>query len=337
MSKQWTADEILQLARSYQSACVLAAAVDLDLFECLAAGSATAEGIAKTLQCDRRATTTLLDSLVALELLHKEGERYSVPESLVPILARDGPGSVLSMAQHQANCLRRWAQLARVVRSGQPAGREPSIRGDEADMRAFIGAMHVVSAPVADEVIRHVKPLAYHRVLDVGGASGTWTAALLKACPGSSAILFDLPEVIPLARVRLASLRLSDRVQFVAGDYLKDALPAGVDLAWVSAIVHQNSREQNRCLFAAALHALDPGGHIAIRDILMEPSRTSPAAGSLFAVNMLVATTGGGTYTFEELRADLESAGFTEVACPRRDAWMNSLVTGKKPRVGSSG
>ena len=191
--------------------------------------------------------------------------------------------------------------------------------------------MHDISAPVAREVIRGLGPLDFRLLLDVGGASGTWTAAFLAACPGSSAILFDLPEVIPLARTRVAELGVADRVRLAAGDFLKDPLPAGADLAWVSAIIHQNSREQNRALFASVLRALVPGGRIAIRDTIMDPSRTSPVAGALFAVNMLVGTEGGGTYTFDEVREDLEAAGFTDVALLRREPAMNSLVAGRKP------
>lgn len=337
MSRQWTAGDLLELARSYQGACVLTAAVDLDLFGVLAAGSSTVKEVGKKVRCDKRAMAVLLDALVSLGLVRKRGVSYDLPEGVAPLLASDGPGSVLTMVRHQATCLRRWAQLAEVVRSGLPAANVPSIRGEEADQRAFIGAMHVVSAPVADEVIGHLKPLVYRRVLDVGGGSGTWTATLLEACPGSSAILFDLPEVIRLARARLEALGLIDRVQLVGGDYLQDALPRGADLAWVSAIVHQNSREENRHLFAAVLRALEPEGHIAIRDILMDPGRTSPPAGALFAVNMLVATPGGGTYTFEEIRADLESVGFTGVVCARRDVGMNSLLTGRKPADSQAG
>jgi precorrin-6B methylase 2 len=331
MSRHWTADEILELARSYQPACVLAAAAELDLFGPLGAGDSTAKEIAAGLRCDERAMTILLDALVALELIRKTGERYTLPAEMVPLLAFEGSESVMAMVRHQANCLRRWAQLAQVVQTGQPVRREPSLRGEEADMRSFIGAMHVVSEPVADDVVRHLKPLAWTRVLDVGGASGTWTAALLRARPDSTAILFDLPEVIPLARSRMAEMGLTDRVRLVAGDYLEDELPGGANLAWISAIAHQNSRAENRRLFAAALRALQPGGHIAIRDIVMESSHTSPTAGSLFAVNMLVATSGGGTYTFEELRADLEAVGFAEVTRARRDQGMNSLVTARKP------
>jgi len=330
MPRQWTAEDLLELARSYQGVCVLAAAADLDLFGALAGGGSTVEQIGRKVRCDSRAMTVLLDALVSLGLVEKKERSYHLPDGIAPLLASYEPGSVLAMVQHQATCLRRWTRLAEVVRSGRPAERTSSIRGEEADQRAFIGAMHVVSSPVADEVIGHLKPLAYRRVLDVGGGPGTWTAALLKARPDSSAILFDLPEVVQLARTRLEALGLKERVQLVGGDFLRDALPRGADLAWVSAIIHQNSREENRRLFASVLDALEPEGHIAIRDILMDPDRTSPPAGAMFAVNMLVATPGGGTFTLEEIRADLESAGFTGVECAHRDAGMSSLVTARK-------
>ena len=331
MSRNWTAEDVLQIARGYQAACVLATAADLDIFTCLGKGPLGAREVAGALSCDTRAVTIILDALAALELLEKGDGRYSVPPGLLPLLAQRGPGSILAMARHQANCLRRWAQLTEVAKTGRPPGRRAGPDGSEADTQSFIGAMHDISAPVAREVIRGLEPLSFRLLLDVGGASGTWTAAFLAACPGSTAILFDLPEVIPLARARVAELGVGDRVRLAAGDFLKDPLPAGADLAWVSAIIHQNSREENRALFASVLRALVPGGRIAIRDTIMDPSRTSPVAGALFAVNMLVGTEGGGTYTFDEVREDLEAAGFTDAALLRRDPAMNSLVCGRKP------
>jgi hypothetical protein len=134
-----------------------------------------------------------------------------------------------------------------------------------------------------------------------------------------------------MARQCFALAGLADRVKLVAGDFNAGALPAGGDLAWVSAIVHQNSRAQNRSLFAKIFAALVPGGRIAIRDILMDESRTRPVAGALFAINMLVATEGGGTFTFGELGEDLENAGFVDASVLRRDEAMNSIVAAKKP------
>ena len=330
MNKIWIPDELLELGRSYQAAAVLGAAADLDLFEALADGARTARELARKLHADLRGLVILLDALAALRLLDKRQDRYALPAGADAFLTADGPHSILAMAQHQANCLRNWAQLAQVVKTGRPAKRMPSVRGAEGDAAAFIGAMHNVSAPHADRVIRAVQPLRFSHLLDIGGASGTWTIAFLRACPSAQATLFDLPHVIPMARRRLAADGMARRVKLVAGDFMADPLPAGADLAWVSAIVHQNSRAQNRALFTKIFRALVPGGRIAIRDILMEANRTRPVAGALFAVNMLVATESGGTFTFGELREDLAAAGFVQAAVSQRDKAMNSVVVARK-------
>jgi precorrin-6B methylase 2 len=327
----WTADDLLDLGRSYQSAAVHGAAADLDLFSALARAARTADQLAAALQCDARGLTILLDALVALRLLEKSGVRYALPPGVEALLTAQGPQTILAMAQHHAHCLRNWAQLATVVKSGRPAQLIPSVRGQTGDQEAFIAGMHNISAPIADQVIQALQPLHFNHLLDIGGASGTWTIAFLRACPSGQATLFDLPHVIPMARPRLAAAGLHDRVRLVPGDFYTDALPTGADLAWVSAIVHQNSRAQNRALFARVFAALVPGGRIALRDVLMDQSRTRPVAGALFAVNMLVATEGGGTFTFAELREDLAAAGFAQAAVLRQDEAMNSVVVAQKP------
>ncbi|MGA2017708.1 MAG: methyltransferase [Opitutaceae bacterium] len=333
----WTPDEIHALIRGYQGAAVLAAAAELELFPALGQGPMTARALSERIGCDLRALSALLDALAAVRLLVKRGGRYSLSPGVADVLTHGGGHSGLSMAQHQANCMRNWAQLARVVKAGRPAERTPSVRGAKGDREAFIGAMDNTSAPVADSVVRRVRPLRFSRLLDIGGASGTWTLAFLRACPTATAVLFDLPAVIPMAASRVAAAGMSGRVRLVPGDFTADPLPDGADLAWVSAIVHQNSREQNRGLFAKVFSALVPGGRIAIRDMVMDEARTRPLAGALFAVNMLVATEGGGTFTFRELRRDLEAAGFDRAVVAHRDPGMNSVVVARKPGGTSKG
>ena len=78
---------------------------------------------------------------------------------------------------------------------------------------------------------------------------------------------------------------------------------------------------------------MQPGGRLAIRDIVMEPDRVRPLDGAMFAINMLVNTDTGGTFTFDEFAEDLKAAGFVEPTLLRRDEGpmaMNSVVTAKK-------
>ena len=133
-----------------------------------------------------------------------------------------------------------------------------------------------------------------------------------------------------MARERLADEGLADRVDLAPGDYNGDNLPGGHDLALLSAIVHQNSHEQNVALYKNIYGALDPGGRIIVRDYAMSRDRTQPSSGALFAINMLVNTEGGNSYTFDEIQEGLEIAGFERVKLIQ-DSEMSSLVEAFKP------
>ena len=328
MAKTWNAEQINEFMRTYQGLCVLGAAAELELFSRLGTGSATAAELARTLPADERALAMLLDVLAALDFLVKTGNRYACAPGVAAALS-PGQGSVLAMSQHQMNCLRRWSNLALVVKTGQPSENHASIRGEAGDQQSFIEAMNDISGPVAETVVRDIANVPWTHIIDIGGGSGTYTLAWLAKNKTGRATLFDLPHVIPMARARLEKVGELARVSLVAGDFTKDELPRGADLAWVSAIIHQQSREMNRALYARIARALVPGGRIMIRDIIMEDSRTAPIGGALFAINMLAVTASGGTFTLAEIRADLESAGFADVKQIRPDAWMSAVVSAR--------
>jgi SAM-dependent methyltransferase len=361
-----TGGGILATMGGFRPACLLGAAAELDLIGVLAGQSMSAEELAAKLDSDLRATTMLLDAIAGIGLLGKDGHRYSVPDDVRPLLTHGTPQTVLPMVLHSMTVLRNWSQLAWVVKAGIPGPRQASIRGFEADRAAFIAAMHSVSGPIADGLVAKLVAggmssrsvgmsadphgatnlrsvpgdamppggLKFQHLLDLGGASGTWTLAFLRAVPGARATIFDLPDAIVQARQRIGATELADRVDFVAGDFYRDELPAGADFAWVSAIIHQHAREDSRGLFAKVFRALEPGGRIGIRDIVMEPCRTRPLLGALFAINMLVATERGGTYTFQEIAEDLQAAGFTDPELRVKAEDMTSVVTAAKPVVG---
>jgi ubiquinone/menaquinone biosynthesis C-methylase UbiE len=330
MAMQWTANDILTMARSYQYACVLTAAADLDVFAILSDGAKSVDEAAEAMSADPRGTRILLDALAALELLEKTGDRYGVSDAIRALLTADSQHTVLDMVRHQGSCLRRWAQLEYVVKRGEPAERIVSVRGDDADRAAFIGAMDDVNKSVADQVVRDLMPIEFTHLLDLGGASGTWALAWLRAKPEARATVFDLPHVEPMAKRRIGANGMTDRITFVAGDFTADPLPDGTDLCWISAIVHQNSAKENRVMLRKVHEHLAPGGRVLIRDAVMDETRTSPAYGALFAVNMLTGTPGGDTFTFDELRAMLEDAGFERVELRRADEGMSAVVAAVK-------
>ncbi len=146
-----------------------------------------------------------------------------------------------------------------------------------------------------------------------------------------NAVIFDLEGVIPIAKENIREEHFQDRVDLVAGNFYKDELPGGCNIALLSAIIHQNSLEQNFELYQKIYRVLDPGGVLLIRDHIMDASRTKPPAGALFALNMLVNTPAGDTYTFSEVKDYLEKAGFIEVKLIMSGEKMDCLVEAIKP------
>jgi hypothetical protein len=91
-------------------------------------------------------------------------------------------------------------------------------------------------------------------------------------------------------------------------------LGTGYDLAVISQICHMFSPGENRLLLRRTAAALVPGGRLALVDFVLDEDRTAPRPGVVFALNMLVATPAGSTYTEGEYEAWLAEAGFVEPA-----------------------
>lgn len=313
---------------AFMKSRVILTGVEFDIFSRLDKTPSTAADLAVSLHVNTRGLTRLLDCLTAMEYLMKDGQVYSTAAKGA-VLSWHHPQTMLPSAQHQRHLWDHWSQLtAAVTRGGTP--RETRDVADPARWLAFIGAMHVIGRQMSLDIAGAFDAGPYHRLLDIGGASGTYTIAFLDKNPQMSAVIFDLADVTPLAGERIAAEGLESRVEVVAGDFSRDELPRGCDLALLSAIIHQNSPDENLALYQKIFRALEPGGTVLIRDHVMDDFRTKPLAGTLFALNMLNGTPGGDTYTFGEIKDGLQRAGFTGVELIRIGEKMDSLVQAQK-------
>lgn len=325
-------DSILADAGAFMRSRIILAAAELDLFSRLHECPAPAADLAIATGLHERALTRVLDCLIVLGLLVKQDGRYTLTERGL-LLSERHPESVLPMVLHYNMIWHNWSSLSDAVREGRNPRLRPVVDAeDPQETQAFIGAMHVVGRHLARELAGYCDVSSFGRLLDIGGGSGTYTIAFLRENPQLRAVLFDLPGVLPMAEARLHSAGLRDRVTLVAGDFSRDELPGGCDLALLSAIVHQNSVEENIALLRKIHRALLPGGALIIRDHVMDDTRTKPPGGALFALNMLVSTRAGDTYTLEVLQGMLETANFQHVRLLRAGESMDGLVEAWKAR-----
>jgi predicted O-methyltransferase YrrM/predicted transcriptional regulator len=323
-------EAIMAETRSFMKSRVILTAAELDFFTFLDKKPATAKEIAKERGLDVRAATRVLDCLIALGLLQKNSDQYQNTE-MGAYFSAHHPETVLPVIMHWNHLWTSWSELTDIVKKGTDKESSAGVRFSDTEMKAFVGAMHVIAHSLSREIadVYDLKP--YKRLLDIGGASGTYTTAFLKKNPRMKAIIFELEDVIPMAQERLKAEGLLKRTELIAGDFYLDELPKGCDLALLSAIIHQNSDKDNLHLYERVFRALEPGGTVLIRDHVMDESRTNPPAGTLFAINMLVNTRDGDTYTFQEIKKTLEKAGFADVKLIRTGEKMDCLVEAKKP------
>jgi ubiquinone/menaquinone biosynthesis C-methylase UbiE len=148
-------------------------------------------------------------------------------------------------------------------------------------------------------------------VLDLAAGSGVWSIALAQASEHATVTVVDWPEVIPVTRNMAAKFGLAGRYSFIPGDLLQVDFGSGHTVATLGHILHSEGRDRSRKLLNKTFQALAPGGTIAVAEFLVNADRTGPLNGLFFAVNMLVNTDTGDTYSFEEISGWLKEAGFT--------------------------
>jgi len=141
--------------------------------------------------------------------------------------------------------------------------------------------------------------------------------------------VFDLPEVTALTREYIAKSTVKDRVSTIDGNYLLDELPGGFDLVLLSNIIHSQNPEEIKELFRKCGKAMQQGGRLVIQEFVVDDDRTSPPGSVLFAINMLVNTPGGDTYTEQEIRSWLLDEGFVDIV--RKDTSVDTtLIAARK-------
>jgi len=320
------------LVANAQKSRIFLTAFELGLFTALGDENKTSAEVAAAIGCDERATDRLMNALCTIGLLRKQDGLFSNTPFTAKYLVRGKP-QYLAGYQHFVHLWQTWSTLTDAVRRGRSVvRREPPADADEEWTEAFIAAMHWFAKSRAPALVSMLDLSGVKRVLDIGGGSGAYSMAFVRAKDDLRATVFDLPKVISLTKRYLEAEGAPDRIELVGGNFHTSDFGEGFDLALLSAIIHSNSPQQNRDLVKKVAKALNPGGRIVIQDFIVNEDRTGPPFAAIFALNMLVATEAGDTYTESEVRSWLEEAGFSEIQ--RQDTpFETTLIIGRKPGV----
>ncbi len=309
---------ILDLIEAFRRSKTMFAAVSLGIFD-----GERPEGAA----VDR-----LLDACVALGLLEKDSDGYVNTPVADEYLRRSSQHTLAGYIRYSnAMLYKLWGNLDDAVIEGghrwtQTFGEDRAIfshlfRTEDAK-RDFLMGMHGFGMLSSPAVVAAFDLSRFRCMVDLGGATGHLALAAKDRYPNMRVALFDLPEVIEVAREHTG-----DRAELIAGDFFNDPLPPA-DLYALGRILHDWSEEKIRRLLDRVCAALPEGGGLLIAEKLMNEDRTGPLAANMQSLNMLVCTEGR-ERTLSEYATLVREAGFSEVSGRVTGAPLDAVLATK--------
>ena len=316
--KQITSERLQELGFAYAPPLIISAAVSNKVFDALQNGAKTVEQVSKQTGASVRGLRAIMDALVGLELLKKDRKgKYSLTPESEAFLISNKPGTVagfFSSILPQLNS--RWLRLSDAVRNGRPV----VAVNEETEGTEFFSQLVENIIPMsyggAQKLADHLKVSKTKdelRVLDLAAGSGIWGIALAEKSPRVRVAAVDWAGMIPTTKQITRKFGVSDRFEFIGGDLLEANFGNGYDIATLGHILHSEGEQRSRQLLKKTFGALKPGGTIAIAEWLVNDRRTEPTHSLMFAVQMLVNTERGDTFSFNEIKSWLEDAGFKKV------------------------
>lgn len=305
----------------WREAMILGSALQEGLLDAIATERKTSRAVSRQLGLDERAVHAILAALAELGILDEDGGFVMREEHREPLLERGAPGYLGGRVVHRFGMMQKWARLPEILHTGESI--EDRTRANFGGTADFIQAMRHGAREGVEEVtttVLSLLPKGAH-ILDVGGGPGTNAESFVAS--GARVTVFDRPEVIDLMRATFSDAG----IETAEGD-MNQALPAGpFDAIYFGNTSHMYGPQENRALFERMRASLKPGGCLILREFVRGASEEA----ALFAVNMLVLTPRGGTYTAAEYQSWLEDAGLEDVVVRPIPGRTTFLVVARNP------
>ncbi len=329
---------VLDLLVAFRRSKAMFAAVSLGVFDALAAGPKAAPALAAELGAHPDALPRLLDACVGLGLLRRDPAGYANAPAAAAYLTSDSPRRLTGYLRFTDEVLwKLWADLDGALRDGTAGwGRTfgwdgpvfASIFRTPEQRREFLMGMHGYGLISSPRVVEAFDLSRFRRLADLGGATGHLAVAACRRYPELRAVVFDLPEVVPLARELVAAAEVADRVEVSAGDFFADPLP-DADLYTLGRILHDWTEDKILTLLRRAYDRLPVGGAVLVAEKLIADDRAGPDWAQMQDLNMLLVTEGK-ERTLGEYAELLRRAGFTQVDGRRTDAPLDAVLAVKR-------
>ena len=291
---------LMQIGMGFWPAKTLLSAVELGVFTALSGKPSTARQLQRELGLHPRGVADLLDALVALGVLERDGEgeaaQYRNTDESAHFLDRNSSayiGGFFDMAN--ARLYPFWGDLTEALKTGKPQnemkhggeGVFEEIYRNPQRLEQFVHAMAGISLANFETFAEKFNFAPYKTMCDVGGAAGQLSIAVTRRHPHMTCTTCDLPAVVPIARKTIEAHGLSGRITAAPLDFFREPFPKA-DVITMGMILHDWNLEKKMRLIQAAYDALPSGGAFAAIENIIDDERRSNAFGLMMSLNMLI-------------------------------------------------
>ena len=283
------------------------AAVELGVFESL---PASAQDIERSLELSDSVGIRLMRALAELGLVRRDDEGVYQATEKGGLLQRSHTLSLTDAASlWGGETYAAWTEAEHSLRTGHSAFRKlygQNIFQHLRDRPEQLRSSHRAFASYARHDYRKLAQAidigVHDHVLDAGGGTGELAFALLRAHPGLTATVMDLPEVVRAAE---PPEKLKGRCLFAAGDFFEQ-WPISSDAVMLARVLHDWPDDEAVRILDRAREAMPESGTLYVVEMVLDDDT---GAGGLLDLNMLIVA-GGAERTEEQFRRLLERAGF---------------------------
>ena len=291
---------------------ILLAALELNIFDTLKSlGPSSIKVLTERLKVSEPHLQSLLDSLVALELLDQFVDIYELNDTCERYLTSDGEASMASLIPFAPGPHENWKNLAETIRQGSP---NTPIEEDPASFYVPLveGTFTTMlrTATRADLQIRYSN-FPDLRVLDLGAGGAPWSIAVLNACPEATAVINDFSEVLEVAKRKTTENKVFERCEFREGDFhYVEIENEFYDMVFLGHICRTEGEIGAKRLIDRSFAALKPGGRLLLADYFIDLERKFNPHGVLMAMTMMASTINGFQISNEQVTSWLREVGF---------------------------
>jgi demethylspheroidene O-methyltransferase len=184
---------------------------------------------------------------------------------------------------------------------------------------------------VAEDALAAVSFAGVRRLMDVGGGTGAFLAAVAQDWPALDLTLFDLPAVVPGAMNRFEEAGIGSRLTVVPGSFRDDPLPQGADAISLVRVLYDHSDTTVARLLRDVFTALPPGGRLVVSEPMTGGAHPQRAGDAYFALYCMAMRTGRAR-SASQIAQLVAEAGFTSIATPRPSRpFVTSVLTAVRP------